>query len=73
MDELYQERLEQSQEQIRIAEERYRLGMIQLLELDKTRTEYIDSNIQYNANRYQIIKKQEELNHMLSQKILGKW
>ncbi|HCX60456.1 MAG: TolC family protein [Candidatus Cloacimonadaceae bacterium] len=73
LDELYQERLEQSQEQIRIAEERYRLGMIQLLELDKTRTEYIDSNIQYNANRYQIIKKQEELNHMLSQKILGKW
>ncbi|MCK9557486.1 MAG: TolC family protein [Candidatus Cloacimonetes bacterium] len=73
LDELYRERLEQSQEQIRIAEERYRLGMIQLLELDKTRTEYIDSDIQYNANRYQIIQKQEELNHLLSQKIMGKW
>jgi outer membrane protein TolC len=73
LDELYRERLEQSTQQINIAEERYRLGMIQLLELDKTRTEYIDADIQYNANRYQIIQKQEDINHMLSNQILGKW
>lgn len=73
LDELYSEKLEQSTQQIRIAEERYRLGMIQLLELDKTRTEYIDADIQYNSNRYQIIQKHEDINHMLSNKILGKW
>lgn len=73
LDELYSEKLEQSSQQIQIAEERYRLGIIQLLELDKTRTEYIDADIQYNANRYQIIMKQEEINHLLSRKILGKW
>ncbi|MDP2173522.1 MAG: TolC family protein [Candidatus Cloacimonadaceae bacterium] len=73
LNELYGEKLEQSREQIRIAEERYRLGLIQLLELDKTRTDYIDANIAYHTNRYQIIAKQEALNYLLSNKILGKW
>lgn len=73
LDELYLERLQQVTEQIRIAQERYRLGMIQLLELDKTRTNYIDADIEYNANRYEIIQKQEALNFLLSEQILGKW
>lgn len=73
LDELYTERLQQVTDQIRIAEERYRLGMIQLLELDRTRTDYIDANIEYNANRYEIIQKQESLNFLLSEQILGKW
>ncbi|MDY0325594.1 MAG: TolC family protein [Candidatus Cloacimonadaceae bacterium] len=73
LDELYNERLQQVTEQIRIAEERYRLGMIQLLELDKTRTNYIDADIEYNANRYEIIARQEALNNLLSAQILGKW
>lgn len=73
LDELYTERLQQATEQIRIAEERYRLGMIQLLELDRTRTNYIDADIEYNANRYEIIQKQEALNYLLSEQILGKW
>lgn len=73
LDELYSERLLQSREQIKQAEERYRLGLIQLLELDKTRTDYIDSDIAYYANRYQIIQKQEAVNQLLSKQILGKW
>jgi len=73
LDDLYREKLDQSTAQIRIAEERYRLGLIQLLELDKTRTEYIDADIQYNSNRYQIIQKQEEINNLLSRQIMGKW
>ncbi|MFA5509722.1 MAG: TolC family protein [Candidatus Cloacimonadaceae bacterium] len=73
LDELYQEKLDQSSRQINIAEERYRLGLIDLLELDKTRTDYIDADIAYNANRYQILAKQESLNFLLSHKILGKW
>jgi hypothetical protein len=47
--------------------------MIQLLELDKTRTDYIDADIAYYANRYQIIQKQEAVNQLLSKQILGKW
>jgi len=73
LDELYSERLLQSREQIKQAEERYRLGLIQLLELDKTRTDYIDADIAYYANRYQIIQKQEAVNQLLSKQILGKW
>lgn len=73
LNELYSEKLTQSREQIKQAEERYRLGMIQLLELDKTRTDYIDADIAYYANRYQIIQKQEAVNQLLSKQILGKW
>ncbi len=73
LDELYSEKLEQSQQQIKIAEERYRLGLIQLLELDKTRTDYVSADIDYYANRYQILLKQEALNNLLSHKIMGKW
>lgn len=73
LDELLQEKLAQSSDQIRIAEERYRLGLIELLELDKTRTEYIDADIEYNRNRYQILAKQQEINFLLARKILGRW
>jgi len=47
--------------------------MIQLLELDRTRTDYIEADIEYNANRYQIIQSQEAINFLLSKQILGKW
>lgn len=73
LDELYSEKLEQSRDQIRIAEERYRLGLIELLELDKTRTEFIDADIAYNANQYQLILTREELNLLLSRQIMGTW
>jgi outer membrane protein TolC len=73
LDELYSDKLAQSSEQIKQGEERYRLGLIQLLELDKTRTDYIDADIAYNANRYQIILKQEQINKLLNHKIMGKW
>lgn len=73
LDELYFERLQQASQQINIAEERYRLGLIETLELDKTRTAYVDSSIEYNNNRYEIIKNQEAINYLLSKPILGKW
>lgn len=73
LDELYTDKLSQSAEQIAQAEERYKLGLIDILELDKTRVEYIDSDISYNNNRYQILAKQEAINHLLSLKLLGKW
>lgn len=73
LEELNYERLQQSTQQVSIAEERYRLGLIQLLDLDKTRTDYIAADIDYHTNRYQIIAKQEALNFLLSGNILGKW
>ncbi len=73
LDELYNQKLEQAREQIRIAEQRYGLGMIQQLELDKTRSEYLEADIAYSTNQYQIIAKQEALNYLLSNQILGKW
>lgn len=73
LDELYEQKRDQAEEQIRNAEERYRLGMIQQLDLDKARSEFLDADIAYSTNRYQIIAKQEAINYLLSNKILGKW
>ena len=73
MNELYTEKLAQSREQIKQAEERYRLGLIELLELDKTRTDYIETDIAYNNNRYQIIAKQQAIANLLSKPVLGMW
>jgi len=73
LDTLYHNKLEQTRIQIRKAEERYRLGMITQLELDETRAGYIDSDIEYHTNRYQMLARQEALNHLLSNQILGKW
>jgi len=73
LDELYTEKLAQAQTQINVGEERFRLGLIEILELDKVRVEYIDSEISYNNNRYQILARQEAINNLLSRQILGKW
>jgi len=73
LESLYAERLEQASAQIEIAQERYRLGLIELLELDKTRTSYIDARLEYENNRYEILKTQESLNFQMSKPILGKW
>lgn len=73
LDELYTEKLAQAQNQINVAEERFRLGLIEILELDKVRVEYINSEISYNNNRYQILARQEAINNLLSRQILGKW
>jgi len=35
--------------------------------------EFINSEIAYNNNRYQILARQEAINNLLSQKIQGKW
>lgn len=73
LQELYTQKLEQAAEQIRIAEQRYSLGMIQQLELDKTRSEHLEAEINHSSNKYQIIARREALNYLLSNQILGKW
>ncbi len=73
LDALLSEKLAQAENQIRIAEERFRLGLIELLELDKTRVEYINSEIAYHNNSYQILARQEAINNLLSRKIQDKW
>lgn len=73
LDTLYAEQLEQASAQIENAQERYRLGLIELLELDKTRTSYIDATLEYDNNRYEILKTQESINYLISKPILGKW
>jgi outer membrane protein TolC len=55
------------------AEEQFKLGLINLLDLDKSRLDYLNAQLNYNKNYYQLFRKQEERNLLLSQKILGRW
>ncbi len=71
--ELYEEKLKLSQENLNMAQEQYRLGMISLLELDDKKLEFQNTQLAKIQRYYQLLKKQEEINLLMSEKILGKW
>ncbi|MCL2063040.1 MAG: TolC family protein [Candidatus Cloacimonetes bacterium] len=71
--ELHQQRLELTRTNLRMAEERYMLGVLSNLELIETRNSYLNAEFQLINQFYSIIRRQEELNFALSGKILGIW
>ena len=58
---------------LQIAEQRYILGNISNLDLDRARIQYLNAEIQLNTRFYTIIRRQEDLNFLTSGKILGEW
>jgi len=44
-----------------------------LIDLDRSQLEYRNTQLSFNNRHYSLIRKQEELNLLLSKKILGKW
>ncbi len=70
---LYAEKLELAAENLNMAQEQFKLGMISLIDLDRSQLEYRNTQLSYNNRHYSLIRKQEELNLLLSKKILGKW
>ena len=71
--ELYQQRFDLSRISLQIAEERFVLGIISNLDLDKARMQHLESEYQLINRFYTLIKRQEELNFALSDDILGMW
>ena len=71
--ELYDEKLLLSEENLNMAQEQFRLGMISLLDLDRSKIEFQNTQLSRIQKRYQLMKKQEEINLLLSNPILGKW
>ena len=70
---LYAEKLELAAENLNMAQEQFKLGMISLIDLDRSQLGYRNTQLSFNNRHYSLIRKQEELNLLLSKKILGKW
>jgi len=70
---LYEEKLHLAAENLNMAQEHFRLGMISLLNLDRSKIDFQNTQLARIQNHYQLMKKQEEINLLLSANILGKW
>ncbi|MCK5050623.1 MAG: TolC family protein [Candidatus Cloacimonetes bacterium] len=70
---LYEEKLKLAEENLNMAQEHFRLGMISLLDMDRSKIDFQNTQLARIQNNYQLMKKQEEINLLLSAKILGKW
>lgn len=70
---LYEEKLKLAEENLNMAQEHFRLGMISLLDLDRSKIDFQNTQLARIHNNYQLMKKQEEINLLSSDKILGKW
>lgn len=70
---LYQQKLKLAEENLQMAQQQYNLGVISLLELDRIKLDYQNSQISYLNRYYQLLRKQEEMRLLISDKILRKW
>ena len=70
---LYSDKLKLAEENLNMAQEQYRLGMISLLDMDRAKIDHQNAQLSYNNHHYNLLRKQEEINLLLSSKILGKW
>jgi outer membrane protein len=64
---------DQAAENLRIAEEKYRLGLISLLDLDQAQVDDLNAKLATNSDYYTLLKTKEQLNLLLSKQIIGKW
>ena len=70
---LYSDKLKLAEDNLNMAQEQYRLGMISLLDMDRAKIDHQNAQLSYNNHHYNLLRKQEEINFLLSNKILGKW
>jgi len=71
--ELYEQKKQLSQENLEMAQEQYSLGIIGLLDLDRFKIDYQNAQVSYNGAYYELIRARENLNLLLSNKIMGRW
>ena len=70
---LYQQKLDLAQQNLDMAQQQYQLGTIDLIDLDRNRLDLQNAQLSYNTRYYDLIRKQQEINLLLSRQILGKW
>jgi|SRR5690554_505618 len=71
--ELSEQRHELAGENLDMAQERFDLGIMSLLELDQATSDYLESELDLSTRYYQLLIKQEEINLFLSRRILDRW
>jgi len=71
--ELYSKKLELAAKNLEMAQQQYRVGMISLLDMDRSQLEYSQAQLSYNNRYFELMRKREEVNLLLSERILGKW
>ena len=70
---LYGEKLDLAEKNLQMAQEHYKHGIISLLDLDRSKIEFQNSTISNMTKKFELLRKREEINLFLSNKILGKW
>jgi outer membrane protein TolC len=70
---MYQQKLDLARLNMDMAQQQYQLGTIGLIDLDRNRLDLQNAQLSYNARYYDLIRKQQELNLLLSRQILDKW
>ena len=68
---LQQNRVQQTTENLEMAQQRYRLGLLTQLDLDRARYDYLNSRIDLEVNQYQLILKKLSIDHLLSNILVG--
>ncbi|MDD2650205.1 MAG: TolC family protein [Candidatus Cloacimonetes bacterium] len=71
--EIYRQKLDLSTTHLEIAQKRFEMGLINMLDLDKSRIQYLEAQLSMNSKYYSLLKKQQEINYLKSGKVLGKW
>jgi|GEM_PF-3310635 len=73
MYDLYTQKLGLAEDNYRMAEEKYRMGMLSFLDAESVRIDYIQAQINVNSSYFGLLRLREEINLLLSRPILGKW
>jgi len=71
--ELLYKKLQLSQKNYELAEKKYSMNLLSLLEFEDAQNIYLDSQINYVTHYYQTIIKLENLKLLISDKILNEW
>lgn len=71
--EIYKQKLALATTHLEIAQKRFEMGLINILDLDKSRIQYLEAQLSMNSKYYTLLKKQQELNYLKSDKILDRW
>ncbi|HOD55097.1 MAG TPA: TolC family protein [Candidatus Cloacimonadota bacterium] len=70
---IYKQKAELSKTNLEISQKRFELGVVNTLDLDKSRIQYLEAQLNMNTKYYSLLKKQQEINYLISGKVLGKW
>ena len=70
---LYEERKNLAEENLQMAQTQYKLGIISLLDLEKSKLDFQNAQLSFTEQHYNLLRKQEERNKLLSKKILNRW